>query len=142
MTDTNAQIARRYFDDVWNRADLAVLDRILDARVVGHVNAATLHGTETLKQRIAALRTIYADVRFGVEDVVAAGDRVAVRWTFEGTHVGPAYGRPASGKKVSVTGMNLFRIADGRIAELWVTADDLGELEQMGVIEVPAGAGT
>lgn len=147
MTTTTSAIAspetlaRRYFDDIWNRRDLAAVDDIVAANVVGHVNATTLHGNEILKSRVGALAAAYRDPRFTIEDLVADRDRAVVRWTFEGTNIGPLYGLPATGRRVTISGMNLFRVAAGRIAELWVSADDLGELEQLGVVAVPKGAG-
>jgi steroid delta-isomerase-like uncharacterized protein len=134
-------LARRYFDDIWNRRDIAAIDQVVAANVVGHVNATTLHGKEVLKTRVGALAAAYPDRRFTIEDLVADRDRVVVRWTFEGTNTGPLYGNPATGRRVSVTGMNLFRVAAGRITELWVSADDLGELEQLGLVTAPKGAG-
>ncbi|MBL8132876.1 MAG: ester cyclase [Anaerolineae bacterium] len=57
-----------------------------------------------------------------------------VRWTFSGTHTGSYMGYAGTGRSVSVTGMNVFRIADGKIIELWTNGDDLGELQQLGII--------
>jgi steroid delta-isomerase-like uncharacterized protein len=139
MNDHHAQLARSYFE-MWNTADAARADDLVAPDLVGHVNAATLHGAETLRQRIANVYAIYSDAHFAIEDVVVAGDRAVVRWRFEGTHSGPAFGKAATGNRVSVNGVNIFRIADGKIAELWVSADDLGELEQLGVIEIPKSA--
>lgn len=141
MITENARTARRYFDDMWNRGDTKVVDDLIADDVVGHVNNITVHGREVLRQRIGNLWSAYSDLRFDVQDVVAADDRAVVRWTFQGRHTGTLYGRPGTGRSVSITGMNMFRLANGRIAEVWVSADDLGELEQLGLISVPTGAG-
>jgi predicted ester cyclase len=77
-------------------------------------------------------------MRFTVEDVVGDGDRVVVRWTQEGKHSG-LLGPATAGKAFKVGGMNLFRMAGGHIAELWVVSDDLGELEQIGALQRPRG---
>lgn len=134
-------LARRYFDDIWNRRNLAAVDDVMAANVIGHVNGTTLHGNEVLKHRVAALAAAYRDPQFTIEDLVADRDRAVVRWSFEGTNLGPLYGQRATGRRVSITGMNMFRVAAGRIAELWVSADDLGELEQLGLVTAPKGAG-
>ena len=84
------------------------------------------------------MHATYAGPRFSIEDVVAGGDRVAVRWTFTGTHQGSLMGEAPTGRAVEVAGCSWMRIADGRIAEVWVANDDLGELEQLGVLSVPA----
>jgi steroid delta-isomerase-like uncharacterized protein len=141
MTTDNARTVRRYFDDMWNRGDTKVVDELMADDVVGHVNNITIHGREVLRQRIAVLWSAYSDLRFDVQDVVVADDRAVVRWTFRGRHTGALYGSPGTGRSVAITGMNMFRLADSRIAEVWVSADDLGELEQLGLIRVPTGAG-
>jgi steroid delta-isomerase-like uncharacterized protein len=137
-TASNKTIARRYFEDIWNKGDLAAVDELMAANVVGHVPGTTLHGLETLKQRVSALYTIYAEPRFTVEDQIAEGDKVLTRWTFQGKHTGEYMGAAPTGKQVTVTGMNLFRLTGGKIAEIWLNADDLGELQQLGIMPVPA----
>jgi steroid delta-isomerase-like uncharacterized protein len=133
---TNADLARTYFE-MWNRADVSAADRAIAENVSGHVNGATLHGRETFKQRVAALWTMYPQAAFTLEDLISERDRVVARWTFRGTNSGPAYGKPATGRTVTVTGVNVFRIAGEKIAEVWVSADDLGELEQLGFYKSP-----
>lgn len=134
---TASDLARRYFS-MWNSADIAAADSILASNVTGHANGATLHGPETFKQRVTHLWKAYPDAKFSLDDLVATEDRVVVRWTFSGKNIGPFPRRPATGHAVAVTGMNLFRIEAGKIAEVWVSADDLGELEQLGLIKPPA----
>jgi steroid delta-isomerase-like uncharacterized protein len=141
MTTANAQTARRYFEDMWNHGDPKVADELIAADVVGHVNNITVHGREVLRQRVGSLWAAYSELHFDVQDVLVADDRAVVRWTFRGRHTGALYGSPGTGRSVSITGMNMFRLAGGRIAEIWVSADDLGELEQLGLIRVPTGAG-
>jgi steroid delta-isomerase-like uncharacterized protein len=85
------------------------------------------------------LRSAFPDCRMTVEDVVAEGDQVAYRWTFSGTHRGELRGIAATGKRVSISGINVDRIAHGKIAEHWSQADVLGLLQQLGA--VPGGGG-
>jgi steroid delta-isomerase-like uncharacterized protein len=127
-------ITRRYFEDVWNRKDLAAIDELVAADVVGHVPGTTIRDVTVLKERVNTLYAIYSEPHFTVEDQIAEGDKALVRWTFRGTHTGDYMGRQATGKQVTATGMNLFRLANGKIAEIWLNADDLGELQQLGVI--------
>lgn len=135
----NETIARRYLADFWNRGDEGALNDILVAGAVGHVAGKTFAvGPSTLLARRAALFGIYTNPIFTLEDEIAAGDKVVLRWTFRGKHTGAGAGVPPTGKEVIATGINIFRIADGKIAELWVESDDLGELRQLGVI--PAGS--
>jgi steroid delta-isomerase-like uncharacterized protein len=131
-------LVRRYFE-MWNRQDANAAGEVLAADVVGHVNNQTFHGREVFQRRVAALAQAYGTASFTLEDLLVEGDRAAARWRFRGRHSGPLAGMPATGKEVSVSGMNLFRVAGGRIVEIWVNADDLGELEQLGVVKVPQG---
>ena len=72
--------------------------------------------------------------RFTVEDVVAEGDRVAVRWTNTGTHVGEFAGMPATGKPFTISGMDFYRVADGVLCEHWDVVDQLSLLGQLGML--------
>ena len=80
------------------------------------------------------------DLHADIIDVVAAGDRVCVRYVASGTHQGELLGKPGSGKPVSWAGINIYRMADDRIAEVWQLADGVGLLQQIGVL--PPADGT
>jgi steroid delta-isomerase-like uncharacterized protein len=134
----NKTIAQRYFEDIWNRGNMAAIDELVAVNVIGHLSGATLHGSETLKQRVSSLYAIYAEPYFMVEDQLAEGDKVLTRWTFQGKHTGDHMGAAPTGKQITLTGMNLFRLAGGKIEEIWLNADDLGELQQLGVFPMPA----
>jgi predicted ester cyclase len=134
----NKAVALRYFDDLWNRLDPSVADEIVAADVVGHVGSRTLHQRDALKDRVNLVRGIYERSTFRVETVVAEGDFVGVRWSQNARHNGRFLGPKTQGREVIVTGMSLFRFANGKIVEIWVNADDLSELQQLGV-EVPSG---
>jgi predicted ester cyclase len=136
-TETNKAIVRRYFQELWTQNNLAVIDEIVAPDVVGHVAGQTFRNADTLRQRAKNLRMVYSDVRITVEDQIAEGDKVLVRWTFRGRHTGKHLDAEPTGAEVVSTGMNLFRLAGGRIAELWVESDDLGELQQLGVTALP-----
>lgn len=136
-TEHNKRIVRRYFDELWNQNNLAVIEEILAPQVKGHAAGQTFGGTDTFRQRSKTLRAIYSEPQFTIEDQVAEGDKVLVRWTLRGKHTGEYMGAEPTGKEIVSTGMNLFRLADGKIAEVWVEADDLGELQQLGVIALP-----
>jgi steroid delta-isomerase-like uncharacterized protein len=95
-------------------------------------------GPESAKQRWAMLRQGFPDGGATIEDVVAEGDKVAVRFTFYGTHLGELMGIPPTGKQVMVSGMDINRITSGKIAERWAVFDMLGMMQQLGVISVPS----
>ena len=104
---------------------------------MGHVAGQTFHSADTFRQRAKSLREVYSNVRFTAEDQIGEGDKVLMRWTFRGTHTGEYMGAKPTGKEVVATGMNLFRLVDDKIEELWVESDDLGELQQLGVVTLP-----
>lgn len=132
--DINKTIARRYLEDFWNGDDAAVIEELVIDDVIGHpAPGQTLQGREILKQRHSALRQVYGEPHFVVEDLIGEGDKVLLRWSFSGKHIGAIMGAAPTGKLITVGGMNLFQFSGGRIAEFWVNADDLGELQQIGV---------
>ena len=133
-TEMNKTVAQRYFAEIWNAGNAAAIDTLLTPDAIGHVPGGTLQGRDLLKQRVQMLGSIYTAPCFTVEETLAEGDKVLARWTFRGRHSGEYMGAAAVGKEVTVTGMNLFRIRDGQISELWLNADDLGELQQLGVV--------
>jgi predicted ester cyclase len=133
--ETNKIVARRYLEEFWNGDDPAMIAEIAVADVIGHpMPGQTLQGCDILVQRHVGLRRIYGNPRFVVEDLIAEGDKVLLRWSFTGKHIGPIMGAAPTGKEISVGGMNLFQLAGGKIVEFWVNADDLGELQQVGVV--------
>jgi steroid delta-isomerase-like uncharacterized protein len=136
-TEQNKAITRRYFEELWNQNNLAVIDEIIAPDVVGHASGQTFRGADALRGRAKNLRSTYSEVRFTMDDQIAEGNKVLIRWTFRGKHTGEYMGARPTGKEVVATGMNLFRLENGRIAEIWVESDDLGELQQLGVVALP-----
>lgn len=132
-------LARRWFEDMWNRFDASVADAIAAEDLTAHVGPSTLHGRHVLHARMAQVRRMYSRSVFTIDEIVAAGDRVVVRWTQHATHTGADLGASVAGREVTVTGVHVFRVASGKIAELWVHSDDLGELAQIGLVRVPEG---
>jgi len=132
---TNQAIARRYLADFWNVGDTSAISEIVAVDAVGHVAGQRITaGPKMLLARRASLLGIYTNPTVTLEDEIATGDKVVLRWTFRGKHTGTGAGVPPTGKEVVATGINIFRIVDGKIAELWVESDDLGEQRQLGVI--------
>lgn len=109
---SGAELFRRYVG-VWETGDLARLDSILHPAYVGHPSGGD-RDAEGLRQRIRVFRELFPGVRFTVHDQLTEGDRVASRMTATAT-------RAADGQRVLLHGLNISRIADGRIAEEWMT---------------------
>ena len=134
MAETNKAIFHRYFEEVLNAGNLDLIDELIALNYVSHYPTGYDFGggPEDVKQIVTTVRTGFPDVHFSVEDVLAEGDRVVGRWTFRGTHQGDFMGIPATDKSVSVMGIAIYRIVEGKIAEAWVAWDALGLMQQIG----------
>ena len=135
-TEENKAIDRRFTEEVWNQGNLAVVDELMSADYDGH-DPAMPAGSEGLKQFVLMYRSAFPDVHLTIEDQIAEGDTVVSRWTARGTHKGELMGIPPTGKQVTVTGMNIERIANGKFVEGWSNYDTLGMLQQLGVVPAP-----
>ena len=137
----NKDIIRRYFDEWGNHGDPKAADELIATSVTLRSPPAVLHSLEEYKKGMAAFHTAFPDLHFTVEDVIAEGDKVVVHWSLRATQQGDYLGRPATGKTVSVPGMSLFRLADGKIQEITVSMDRLGQWQQLGWLPEPPKAG-
>jgi steroid delta-isomerase-like uncharacterized protein len=140
LSETNKTVSRRFFDEVFGKGKLNVLDEII---AKDHVNSGpgTIsglpNGPEGSKQFVTAYRNAFPDVHFTIDDQIAEGDKVVTRWSAHGTHQGELAGLPATGKSASVTGIVVDRIVNGKIAESWGIFDEFGMMQQLGVIPMP-----
>ena len=132
-TEDNKAHVRRGFEAV-NQKNLAVFDELLTPDVVFHSASTTMQGLEAYKQLLSVYVTAFPDLQFTIEDMIAEGDTVVVRYTTRGTHQGNFRGIPHTGKQVSGTGMFMDRLVNGKAVEQWINGDDLGLLQQLGVI--------
>lgn len=114
--------------------DLYATDAVIHSR---YIPPNMTRGVEAFKGYATYLRTAFPDIEIDDEDNIAQGDRVGMRWTMRGTHGGDFWGMAATGKQVEVTGMDIFRIADGRIQDAWIETDYMTLLRQIGMI--PSG---
>jgi predicted ester cyclase len=127
--EENAAIARRWHEDVISAHDLAVLDEILASDAA--LDSATFADNPGPPAVLGALLTGFPDVRHTVEAVITEGDVVVIRYRATGTHAGEFQGYAPTGKAVTWTGINIYRIECGRIAEVWSEVDALGRIEQL-----------
>ena len=131
-------LIRRWYEESGNQRNLDALDELYAPTWVGHFpGAGELRGPTAHKQLLAAFSAAFPDAQYTVEDILAEGDRVASRYTVRGTHRGALSGIPPTGKAIVSTGINIHRIADGKIAEQWAEYDMLGLLQQLGVVPSP-----
>jgi len=94
-----------------------------------------------MKQFVSMYLTAYPDTHFTIEDQIAEGDTVVTRWTARGTHKGPLMGIPPTGKQVTVTGISIGRVVNGKTVEGWSNYDTLGMMQQLGVVPAPGQPG-
>jgi steroid delta-isomerase-like uncharacterized protein len=139
MSERNKAIVRRYIQQVWNQHELDRFDEFVAADVVHHDSSGD-QGLEWMKMSAAAVLDAFPDLQTLIEDEVAEGDRVVHRQRTTGTHTGEFQGMPATGNCVDVAGIWIFRLADGKIVELWGVVDQLSMLQQLGVMPAPAEA--
>ena len=141
-TEENKMAIRRLTDEALNQGNMDVLDHVLADTFTYHDPANPgVTSRDDYKQFVTALRTTFPDIHFTIEDEVADGDQLALRWTMRGTHRGdlvmPAGPIPPTGKQVQVSGITLIRFTEGKVVEEWQNADNLGFLQQLGVIPTP-----
>jgi steroid delta-isomerase-like uncharacterized protein len=139
--DNNKALVRRVLEEAFNKGNLAVVDEAIATNYVSYDPAVpTVHGPAGLKQLIGMYRSAFPDVRLTVEEIVAIGDTVVTRWSATGTHRGPFSGVPPTGRKATVTGMQISHFANGKVVEDFVNWDTLGLMRQLGVIPEAAPA--
>ena len=137
----NKKVVTRFYAEVLNGRDVAVLDELAVEDYVEHDPfPGQGNGRADLKARVQALQSAFDPLRFTVEDMIAEGDKVVVRWKNSGTHSGNFMGIPATNKPFSVAGIDIHVVRDGQLAEHWHVVDQLTQLQQMGVIPGPGGA--
>jgi steroid delta-isomerase-like uncharacterized protein len=140
-TEENKALARRFFEDVWNKHNLALVDELFSTDYVEHRPVPGMPPTrDGFKQVASMFWSGFPDGRIDVEDQVAEGDTVVTRWTSRSTHTGEFMQLAPTGKQLVVGGININRIADSKIMETWVQFDQLGMLQQLGVVPAPGEA--
>ena len=132
--DANRAVVRRFVEEVLGRGDFAALAELAAPGCNEHTVPSGQAPAEGAVARYLVLwRAAFPDLRITVEDLLAEGDRVAVRSTVSGTHRGEFLGVPPTGRPLAVTAMALYRLAGGRIVERWAVVDTLEVLRQLGV---------
>lgn len=125
----HAQLARNWFEEVWNQRRDATVRELLAPAALCHMEGAELVGPEQFLQARTALLEAFPDMRVTVEATLAEGNEVVVRWAARGTHRGDGLGMPASRRDASFRGITWLRFANGQIVEGW-DSWNLGKLLQ------------
>ena len=135
--EANKSVVGRYFDEIMNKGDLAVIDELMTPDFAFHIPTLPdpMRGPEGMKQFVSGLRSAFPDAVLAPDYMIADEHRVAVRYQMSGTQEGGFLGAPASGNAVKDDGTDLFHLSGGKIVSIHVAEDGLGLLQQMGVLD-------
>jgi steroid delta-isomerase-like uncharacterized protein len=150
MAAPTAELSRRIFEDVWNRKNLNAIDDLIAADYIHHDAASVVaNGPDGYKQFVKSYMNAFPDAHFTIDDEFTVGQNSdgqnndgqntdvqneITRWTITGTHEGELAGIPPTGRRISITGISIARVVDGKITESWNNWDALGLMQQLGVV--------
>ncbi|HEV2122941.1 MAG TPA: ester cyclase [Chloroflexota bacterium] len=142
MSAEESKAIVRQFWGVWEEGNIGLVDELLAPDYINHTPASPDQptGPEGVKGVVAMFRSAIPDLRVVVEDMIAEGDKVAVRYTLEGTHEGELFGVPPTGRRLSIKSISVERVSDGKIREHWRVTDSLDMMQQLGAIPAPEHA--
>jgi predicted ester cyclase len=135
QSPTPEQVARRAIEDVWNKGLFNTGDELMAPTSTLHYRGQSIPMTpESAANVVRTWRAAFPDFHFRIEDTVVQGNKVVMRIPFTGTHMGKFWGLEPTGKKIEVTETLIFRIENGKIAEMWEDYDEYGMRIQLGLI--------
>jgi predicted ester cyclase len=130
--EENKAIVRRLYEAL-NKHNPALLDEFYESDYINHT--LQIRGLKSLKQLETMLWKGFSDWHETIEDIIAEGDKVCIRYKVTGTHTGEFRGLAPTGKSTKFTAVSIYRIFDGKIVESWALYDFLDFYKQLGVIE-------
>lgn len=140
MSEENKGLARRSWEIVTEGSVASLEDALAEVYaedVIMHEPAEDIVGIEGLTQFVSMIRAAFPDLRVTLDDAIAEGDKVVSRWTAQGTHQGELMGIAPTGNRVTIAGITIHRIEDGKIVEEWENWDALGMMQQIGAVPSP-----
>lgn len=137
--EENKAVIQRFIEEAFNRGSLNVVDEVYAPRFFSQdpTTAEGERSPEDAKQIVNTYRSAFPDGNTNIENLVAEGDKVAYRWTYRGTQLGELMSIAPTERQVTITGITINHISAGRIEEEWNNFDQLGMLQQLGVIPAP-----
>jgi len=138
-TEQNKALLRRLMEEVFNRGNTGLIDELFAPDFVEHeqLPPGIPAGSEGVKQMSTMFRSAFPDFKATIDDMIAEGDKVVARSTWSGTHKGEFMGIAPTGKRVSFGVIDIVRIAGGKFVEHWGQMDNLGLMQQLGIIPAP-----
>lgn len=131
QAEDNKQLLRRFEDQVWNRHNPAVLDELCAPDYLAHMPGNRLLDRTAHRQIIALFQKAFPDCEVTTDELIAEGERVAWRWTFRGTHQGEFHGLPPTGRYVTMNGISMLQIRDGKVLKSWHQGDNQVLMQQL-----------
>jgi len=127
-------LASRILEEFFSQGDLSKTEELFSSAIVVHDPDKELRGLEQIKQGLTRLRTAFPDLHYTVEDMMAEGDKVMIRFTGQGTHRGEFRGIPPTDKNMTYTGIMILRFVERKVVDYWAVSDVLGIFQQLGVM--------
>ena len=140
-TEENKAIVRRFFEEGPSKGNLIDADKLLSPDFTMHTPLPASPGIKGIHEVITTCRAAFEHLNVTIKDMIAEGDNVAARFTAHGIHKGDFMGLQATGKPITMTGIEIFRIKDSRIVELWGEANLLGLMQQLGIFSTSGNQG-
>jgi steroid delta-isomerase-like uncharacterized protein len=138
--EANKALSRRIVEEAWNQHQPQAIETYYAAEYVNHQPVGGMTpDREGLKQWLTACIAGLPDLHLAIEEQVAEGDKVVTRWVAQGTHQGVFMGVAPSGRQVTVSGITIARVAGSQVVEEWANSDELGMLQQLGLIPAAPG---
>lgn len=132
ITTANKQLVRRFYKEVYGDWNLAMVDEVVLPRFTSHDwPEGSPTGRQGFELFYSAIRTAVPDARYEVDDLIAEGDKVVVRWRLLGTHEGDFRGIAPTGQAIALKGIAIYRVDGGKLMERWVVTDLYGLLEEI-----------
>ena len=139
----NKTLMRRFYEELWSRGNLEAIPELVAEDFVDHqAPAGQTYGREALAGLVLMWRTGFPDMRETVEDLISEGDKVAGRFLMRGTHRGEFMGIAPTGRSVTMSGIDIVRITEGKISEFWYAEQTLELMQQLGAAPVFAAGRT
>jgi len=140
-TEENKAVSRRFHEAIGKGSAQAVQAELAPNYAAHFPGIPDPLDAEGFKQLVNVFASAFPESHFDIDDEFAVGDKVVTRWTYRAVHSGEFQGLPPTGKQVAMTGITILHIAGGKIVENSVELDQLGLLQQLGVVPPPPGQG-
>ncbi|MBI2659587.1 ester cyclase [Candidatus Woesearchaeota archaeon] len=131
--EKNKELMHRFYEEVFNKGNLSAIDEIFDENFVDRSFYGKEAGIDEIRNSFKELRKTFPDARIKIEDMIAENDKVATRFVFSGTQKGEFMGISPTGKKISMSVMDIIRIKNNKIIERWGIEDNLSLWKQLGI---------